>query len=73
MKSGSYVVRIENLAEDVIVEVVGGIGSEEVAQLFGFCVAHLLEHGVDSEELKALVDGFKEEQNDRKADHGRNK
>ena len=67
MKSGSYVVRIEDLGEDVTVEVVGWISSEEVAQLFGFCVTHLLEHGVDPEELKAAVDGVKEEYDERKA------
>ena len=67
MKSGSYFVRIDDQGEDVSVEVVGGIGSEEVAQLFGFCVTHLLEHGVDSEELKAAVDGVKEEHDERKA------
>ena len=67
MKSGSYVVRIEDLGEDVTVEVVGGISGEEVAQLFGFCVARLLDLGADSEELKAAVDGVKEEHDERKA------
>ena len=67
MKSGSYVVRIEDLGEDVAIEVVGGISDEEVAQLFGFCVTHLLEHGADPEELKAVVDGVKEEHDERKA------
>ena len=67
MKSGSYVVRIEDLGEDVTVEVVGGISGEEVAQLFGFCVARLLDLGADSEELKAAVDGVKEEHDASKA------
>ena len=67
MKSGSYVVRIEDLGEDVTVEVVGGISGKEVAQLFGFCVTNLLDLGADSEELKAAVDGFKEEHDERKA------
>ena len=67
MKSGSYVVRIEDLGEDVTVEVFGGISGKEVAQLFGFCVAHLLDLGADSEEIKAAVDGVKEEHDERKA------
>ena len=67
MKSGSYVVRIEDLGEDVTVEVVGGISGEEVAQLFGFCVARLLDLGADSEKLKAAVDGVKEEHDASKA------
>ena len=67
MKSGSYVVRIEDLGEDVTVEVVGGISGKEVAQLFGFCVTHLLDLGADPEELKAAVDGVKEEHDERKA------
>ena len=67
MKSGSYFVRIDDQGEDVSVEVVGGISGEEVAQLFGFCVARLLDLGADPEELKAAVDGVKEEHDERKA------
>ncbi len=61
MKSGSYIVRFYDEGEDATIEVIGGISSLEVAQLFGFCVSYLLDIGTDYEELKGIVDLVEEE------------
>ena len=66
MKKGIYALKFEDLGEEVCVEVLGGISTEEVAQLFGFCVYVLLDGDADADELHAAIDKIKEERNERK-------
>lgn len=64
MKKGIYALKFEDLGEEVCVEVLGGIGTEEVAQLFGFCVCTLLDAGADVDELHAAIDKIKAKRNE---------
>ncbi|WFF73987.1 hypothetical protein [Proteiniclasticum sp. QWL-01] len=64
MKKGMYILKFEDEGEEVYVEVLGGIGTEEVAQLFGFCVCALLDAGADVDELHAAIDKIKAERNE---------
>ena len=63
MKKGTYILKIDDDGEDVTVEVIGGISGEGIIQVFGFCASRLIEIGADVEELKAVVDSIREEQN----------
>lgn len=61
MKKGNYILQFEDKGEEIGVCVLGGISTEEVAQLFGFCVYVLLDGDADVDELHTAIDKIKEE------------
>lgn len=63
MGKGIYVLKIEDHGEEVKVKILGGLGTEEIDQVFGFCVNTLLDNGADVDELHDAMNIIKEERN----------